>query len=132
MCLLVPPNLCACAQSLQSYLTPWTIAHQAPWSMGFLRQEYWNELPCPPPGDLPCPGIKLASPALQMDSLLLSHYFPQIFCAYKQSRVQWISVIMKELVLKLPGSRECLSISQSLSKEASRIGSEAPRKNKGS
>ena len=35
----------------------WTIAHQAPLSMGFSRQEYWSGLPCPPPGDLPDPGI---------------------------------------------------------------------------
>ena len=47
--------------------TPWTVAHQAPLSMGFSRQEYWSGLPCPPPGDLPDPGIKpasLESPAL--------------------------------------------------------------------
>ena len=37
---------------------PWTAAHQAPLSMGFSRQEYWRGLPCPPPGDLPNPGIK--------------------------------------------------------------------------
>ena len=42
-------------------------------SMGFTRQEYWSGLPFPPPGDLPDPGIKSASPALQADSLLLSH-----------------------------------------------------------
>ena len=47
--------------------TPWTIARQAPLSMGFSRQEYWSGLPCPPPGDLPDPGIEpmsVASPAL--------------------------------------------------------------------
>ena len=44
---------------------PWTIAHQAPLPMGFPRQEYWSGLPFPPLGDLPDPGIKLASPALQ-------------------------------------------------------------------
>ena len=49
--------------------TPWTIAHQAPLSMGFSRQEYWSGLPCPPPGDLPHPGIEPRSPALQADSL---------------------------------------------------------------
>ena len=38
-------------------------------SMEFSRQEYWSGLPCPPPGDLPNPGIKLQSPALQVDSL---------------------------------------------------------------
>ena len=51
----------------QSYLTlcdPWTIAHQAPPSMGFSRQEYWSGLPFPLPGDLPDPGIKPVSPAL--------------------------------------------------------------------
>ena len=41
--------------------------------MGLSRQEYWSGLPLPPPGDLPDPGIKLASPALQGDSLPLSH-----------------------------------------------------------
>ena len=45
-------------------VTPWTVAHQAPLSMGFPRQEYWSRLPFPPPGDLPNPGIELASPAL--------------------------------------------------------------------
>ena len=49
------------------------IAHPAPLSMGFPRQEYWSGLPFPSPGDLPNPGIKPASPALQVDSLLLSH-----------------------------------------------------------
>ena len=49
--------------------TPWTIAHQAPLSMGFSRQEYWSGLPFPSPGDLPNPGIEPRSPALQADSL---------------------------------------------------------------
>ena len=44
------------------FVTPWTIAHQAPLSMGFPRQEYWSELPFPPPEDLPDPRIKPASP----------------------------------------------------------------------
>ena len=48
----------------------WTVAHQTPPSMGFSRQEYKNGLPFPSPGDLPDPGIKLRSPALQADSLL--------------------------------------------------------------
>ena len=46
------------------FVTPWTLAHQAPLFMGFPRQEYWNGLPCPPPGDLPDPGIKPMSPAV--------------------------------------------------------------------
>ena len=55
---------CVCAESLQSCLTvtPWTVAHQDPLSMGFSRQEHWSGLSCPPPGDLPSPGIELTSP----------------------------------------------------------------------
>ena len=48
-------------------MTPWTVVHQAPLSMGFSRQEYWSGLSCPPPGELPDPGIKtapLVAPAL--------------------------------------------------------------------
>ena len=44
--------------------TPWTIARQAPLSMGFSRQEYWRGLPFPSPGDLPQPGTKPVFPAL--------------------------------------------------------------------
>ena len=49
------------------FVTPWTVAHQAPPSMGFIRQEYWSGLPFPSPGDLPNPGIKPRSPTLQAD-----------------------------------------------------------------
>ena len=52
------------------FATPWTAARQAPLSMGLSRQEYWSGLPCPPPGDLPNPGIESRSPALHADSLL--------------------------------------------------------------
>ena len=51
------------------FATPWTIAHQALPSMGFSRQEYWSGLPFPSPGDLPDPGIKPKSPALEADAL---------------------------------------------------------------
>ena len=54
-----------------------TAPHQAPLSMGLSRQEYWSGLPCPPRGDLPHPGIKpafSASPVLQVNSVLLSHW----------------------------------------------------------
>ena len=44
------------AKSWQTLVTSWTVARQAPLSMGFSRQEYWNGLPFPPPGDLPDPG----------------------------------------------------------------------------
>ena len=53
----------------QLFVIPWTVAHQAPLSMGFSRQEYWSGLPCPSPGYLPDPGIEPRSPALQADSL---------------------------------------------------------------
>ena len=51
---------------VRPFVTPWTVAHQAPLSMEFSRQEYWSGLPWPPPGNLPNPGIKhvsLMSPA---------------------------------------------------------------------
>ena len=54
---------------VQLFATPWTAARQTPLPMGFPRQEYWGGLPFPSPGDLPNPGIKPASPALQADSL---------------------------------------------------------------
>ena len=52
------------------FVTPWTVAHQAPPSMEFSRQEYQSELPFPSPGDLPDPGIEPRSPALRADTLL--------------------------------------------------------------
>ena len=57
---------------VQLFVTPWMVAHQAPLSLGFPRQEYWNGLPFPSPGDLPDLEIKLifpVAPALQGDSL---------------------------------------------------------------
>ena len=58
---------------VQVFVTLWTIACQAPLSMGFSRQEYWSELPCPPPENHLDPGIKPISPALQGILDLLSH-----------------------------------------------------------
>ena len=51
------------------FATPWTVAQQAPPSMGFSRQEYWSGLPFPSPGDLYNPGIEPRSPTLQADAL---------------------------------------------------------------
>ena len=51
------------------FVTPWTVDYQASLSMGFSRQEHWSGLPFPSPGDLPNPGIKPRSPALQADAL---------------------------------------------------------------
>ena len=67
---------CVCVSVLsrvQLFVTPRTVAHQAPLSMGLSRQECWSGLPFTPPEDVPDPGIKPTSPALQADSLLLSH-----------------------------------------------------------
>ena len=54
---------------IRLFVTPWTVARQAPLSMGSSRQEYWSGLPFPSPGDLPSAGIEPESPALQADSL---------------------------------------------------------------
>ena len=69
---------CLCAKSLQSCLTfcdpPQTLAHQAPLSMGFSRQQYWSGLPCPSPRDLTDPRIEQMSPALQAYSSPLTNW----------------------------------------------------------
>ena len=60
-------SMLSCFRRVRLFATPRTVAHQAPLSMGFSRQEYWSGLPCPPPGDVPNPGIEsmsLMSPAL--------------------------------------------------------------------
>ena len=62
---LASPSVCLRSVMSDSFTTPWTVAHQAPPSMGFPRQEYWSELPFPSPGDLLDPGIEPRSPALE-------------------------------------------------------------------
>ena len=65
----------ACS-GMSDSVTPRTVAHQAPLSMGFSMQECWSRLPFPSPRDLPDPGMESGSsapPALQVDSLPLSH-----------------------------------------------------------
>ena len=57
------------AQSCPTLCDLWTVAHQAPPSMGFSKQEYWSGLPFPSPGEFPDPGIEPRSPALQADAL---------------------------------------------------------------
>ena len=58
------------AKSCLTVVTPWTVARQAPLSMGFSRQEYWSGLPFPSPADLPDPGIERKYPIWEADSLL--------------------------------------------------------------
>ena len=60
--------------------TAWTVAHQAPLSIEFSRQEYWSGLPLPSRGDLPDPGIEPQSSALQADSLLSESPGKPIIC----------------------------------------------------
>ena len=62
----------------QLFATPWTIAQQAPPSMGFSRQEYWSGVPFPSPEDLPDPGIKPRSPTLQADALTSEPPLPAV------------------------------------------------------
>ena len=62
-------------KSCQTLTTPWTLAHQAPLSMGCPRQEYWSGLPFPSPGDLPDPEIEPLSPALQVISCIARRFF---------------------------------------------------------
>ena len=81
---------CVRACSVNSFVSdscaPRTVAPRASLSMGFPRQACWSGLPCPLPGDLPDPGIKPASPALQVNSLLLSHWgSPGIAGPYRNS-----------------------------------------------
>jgi len=64
---------CSSLNHVQFFGIPQTVAYQAPLSMEFSRQQYWNGLPFPSPEDLPNPGIKPRSPTLQADSLRLSH-----------------------------------------------------------
>ena len=67
---------CELLSRVQLLATPWTGSCQASrllLSVGFSRWEYWSRLPCPPPGDLPNPGMKPKSPALQADSLPSDH-----------------------------------------------------------
>ena len=69
------------AKSLQSHptlMTLWTVAHQAPLCMRFSRQEYWNELLCPPPGDLPDPGFEP-----------MSHMSPALAGVFFTTSVTW-------------------------------------------
>ena len=70
------------------FAIPWTVAHQAPPSMGFSKQEYWSGLPYPSPGDLPDPGTEPGSPTLRTDALpseppgkpsLIRYWFANIF-----------------------------------------------------
>ena len=83
-------NVHVYAKLLQSCLTlcdPMDVAHQAPLSMEFSREEYWSGLPFPSPGDLPDSGIEPMSPASQADSFLLNH---------QESPKCWILIVKRK------------------------------------
>ena len=65
----LPPHDSLVAKSCPTFATPWTVARQAPLSMGFSRPEYWSGSPFPSSEDLPDPGIEPGSPTLQADDL---------------------------------------------------------------
>ena len=98
------PGVCECVKSLshvQLFATPWTVAYQAPPSMGFSRQEYWSGLPFPSPGDLPNPGIEPRSPAFQADTLTSVHFclYTSIFPNITKSSYNWIENLFSNLNL---------------------------------
>ena len=84
------PYAAVLCSAVPDFATPWTIGHEAPLSIGFSRQEYWSGLLFPSSGDLSSPGIKPVSPALQADSLLLSHLRSPRLCSVSgQNMVTW-------------------------------------------
>ena len=84
--------LLSCFSHVQLFAILWTVAHQAPLSRGFSRQEYWSGLPCPSPGNLPNPGNKPVSPvypALLANSLLLKPLGKPISCLHFSKENKW-------------------------------------------
>ena len=96
--LLARLNTLASVKSLSRvwlFVTLWTVARQGSQSMGFSRQEYWSGLPCPSQEDLPDPGIKPRSPALQADSLLFEPRGEQ-FLLKKQQQQQLLKFSLRQ------------------------------------
>ena len=90
---------------VQLFATPWTVAYQAPLSMGFSRQKYWSGLPFPPSGDLPDPGIEPTSPAstienniccgLVMYGLYFAEVCPLYACFLESFYHKWVLNFVK-------------------------------------
>ena len=106
-------SLFSCSVMSNSFVTPWTVAHQAPLSMGFFRQEYWNGLPCPPSWDLPpIQRLNLCLLPWQADSLPLSHLGSPCMCVcvcvcvYKtETQISsFEGIIFKNLPEEFPGT----------------------------
>ena len=93
---------------VQLFATPWAVAQQAPLSVGFPRQEYWSDLPLPSSGDLPDPGIKPespVSPALQVDSLPLSHLGSPYYYSTTTVPILWMRTLRLERLSDELGSQ---------------------------
>ena len=73
MCVCVCVCVCELLNRIWLFATPWTVAHQAPLSMEFSRQEYWSGVPCPPPGNLPTQGLKAGVPHCRQIPYHLNH-----------------------------------------------------------
>ena len=90
------PCMLSCFSHVWLFATLWTVARQAPLSMGFSRQEYWSALPCPPPGDLPNPGIEprsLMCPALAGGFFTTSATCEALPCSLWHIKYQWATLI---------------------------------------
>ena len=102
--------MCTCVLSCLSHVwcfaTPWTVAHQAPLSMGFSRQEYWSGLPYPPPGGFPNPGIKLSS---LMSPALAGGFFSSGATWEAPECVYPLSVTVQQITPKLSALQQWLS-----------------------
>ena len=99
MCVLHAKSL----SHVQLFVTPWTIAHQAPLSMGFSRQDYWSWLPCPPPRDLPNPGIEpsfLKSPTLAGGFFTTSATWEAPSCMYTPFKKKNLSKLKNQRTTK--------------------------------
>ena len=86
---------------VQLFVTQWTAARQAPLSIGFSRQEYWSGLPCPPPGDLPDPGIQLES---LMSPPMAGRFFPS--SEPKTVKEKVVENVLSAQVCHSPGLQE--------------------------
>ena len=101
--ILIHAFVLSCFSCVWLFVTQWTLARQAPLSTGFSRQEYWSGLPCPPPGDLPNPGIESRSPALQGSLYCLSHQGNPLKALHLVHTVDWF------IIIELTVSKQCNS-----------------------
>ena len=89
MCVCVYVCVCVSYCHVWPFVTPWTVALQAPLSMESSRQEYWSGLPFPPPGDVPKPGIKPRSHMLHTDSLPSEYQGSAFYFNSRKYKMQW-------------------------------------------